>query len=1400
MRSMDNFRLKPGGSWRDIEKAIQGIVLEKNFPRLQNILAKKLLKDMQIILQTYQVQLGSLKTIKKKKEKTGSFTEEDEGTYNKDIEEIHEKIAKLADYKIQLETYMAPTTPRGGGPGSSSRPFIERKTISFHENGSLKSAEGYTPEQVTALIEKNKKTREPSKKIKDVIKELVDALDRGYTLSPEDDAILNDTTNARFVQEAEDALRPAKETRIEIAQAEIDGKSLTKRQERFLNKTGERSKVDVEKTKIEDDAKSITDIAKKIAEEGKSSLDATEKKIYKANKSVIDEQVVDFEEEHADSVKNKITGLAEKIIAGTALTPAEAIDLAQHKAEVDIVVSGKLENEKRAKQTRLEIAFAEIQGKTLTTEQVTFTSLTDERTKINTEKTRIQNITDSLRDGVTTLTDDEKKFHEDHKALLDPIVAEKKEARLNQAKDDLVAKLLLNDPQDPLTAEEQALEKAHRADIDKKLVKQLQDELTLEEGKTSPDVPDRHKINDLQGRIRERLTRSIHAKENYKPYAEELRSTIDQINEIKKNPNLSETDSARLAILESEKEQIYTKLDNLGPSGRHFAELEIARADLAKTNLDFQQSFKSKYFGAKIVGVFAGMFGSKWSAVKATEQTPELQKKMDAARHSYDEVRRTLMNTLVDEEHSVRKAFGQDFTKLSADQKNSLESWLSNLNWEYVKEEREKLDDMKHAFETTIKGNAMRKFGNWYSKDFMNFGPLKDNVRARNIAKRLVSAGILSAALLPFTGAGALGYFGYRMTRAAISGTMGESAAALVARMHGGKMNKKGEFTNHLEKKEAELRQVDAKFVSEMMRRFEQEEKPQITSGIMTNLTKEHEAAVNNYMRRQGNTRRAEMWARILVGGGSAYAISQLDILPNPTVAPIPTPEPGPVIPPVPSPEQIHLEGDFVPASSNGAIQTFMDLKEKMIAHHASQFPGLTHDQIVEKMTATGHFDKLTLDIMNAKSLKDFMQVAQDHGFWKPEGWHNANIDSATVPKGSIVGMETDPNGNMRLYITLPDNTKIPLDDNFQEALNKYKGVGIIDTDHLGNRAPTSVFDPVRPAFDNGELEPGEYGPNYEQGPTFENRSPSSPVLSGPTIEEYQGGGDLSAYRNGLEAEYQRLWNRYHGDYFKTNKMDLSSPSAIYKSLQAKGFKLEVEGDSEVNSGYSQNHPLAVMESGHAAVLYVNGEKYFLKSFITKSSDYYSTVDNGGVTHYYRHGEVGDTPVKVLENDLVLGADANGRLITMQDYYNFQKLDHYEMVDGPYEEYVRERLEDVIETGQPDPEIGVTQVMIDNAKEEADSWVDDAFSKRNFWGKTIEGSDTRQWRKLSDDSAYDFWNENKPPHGRSISDKEKFFDTIYVVAKKYHAYPVQGETVQGYIERLALIDEIEKQNTLQSSR
>lgn len=1282
---------------------------------------------------------------------------------------------------VELENMAKRGGGTGPGPGGGSFSGGGNPRMSVDDLIRLKKAESdIRKKEAEHAASLGKTPDDPTKKLKEEIERLVEDQSKGYTLSASEENLLNDPANKRLVEKARDIVESSKSTetiRREIAEAEMQGKTLTSAQKRFLTKSGERTEIDTLITQTENNLREETRIAKKIAEEGKRKLTTSEKDFYKIHKDNIDDQITDFEEEHTESVNNIIDKLAAKIAKQEPINAAEKMQIKKYQTEIDALIPEKIQKIERDKKTRIDIAFAEKRGTSLTPEQMTFALLPTERNNINTLTTEIETISDLLSQDSSVLSIDQKKFYEDNQSSFDPIVAEKKEARLNQAKDDLVDKILRNDPRDPLTAEEQALEKAHRADIDKKLVKKLQDEIALEERKTSPDVPDRHKINDLQGRIRERLTRSVHAKENYKPYAEELRSTIDQINEIKKNPNLSETDNARLALLEAEKEQIYTKLDNLGPSGRHFAELEIARADLAKTNLDFQQSFKSKYFGAKIVGVFAGMFGSKWSAVKETEQTPELKKKMDAARHSYDEVRRTLMNTLVDEEHSVRKAFGQDFTKLSADQKNSLESWLSNLNWEYVKEEREKLDDMKHAFETTIKGNAMRKFGNWYSKDFMNFGPLKDNVRARNIAKRLVSAGILSAALLPFTGAGALGYFSYRMTRAAISGTVGESAAALVARMHGGKMNKKGEFTNHLEKKEAELREVDAKFVSEMMRRFEKEEKPQITSGIMTNLTKEHEAAVNNYMRRQGNTRRAEMWARILAGGGSAYAISQLGILPNPMITPTPTPEPGPVIPPTPTPEQIHLEGDFVPASSNGAIQTFMDLKEKMIAHHSSQFPGLTHDQIVEKMTATGHFDKLTLDIMNAKSLKDFMQVAEEHGFWKPEGWHNANIDSATVPKGSIVGMETDPAGNMRLYITLPDNTKIPLDDNFQEALDKHiKGVGIIDTDRLGNRAPNNGgFGPVRPAFDNGDLEPGEYGPVYQDNsPNLENNSPSNPVLFDPAVEQYQAGGDLSAYRDGLEAEYQRLWNRYHGDFFKTNKMDLTSPSAIYRSMIASGHDVKVYGDGFTPA---QIPDLEKIRTGHATSFIIDGQEYYLSSYEN------APVDG-----------------KILERDLVLGVDANGKFITMQDYHNYQKLDHFQMVDQPYEEYVRERLEDVIETGKPDPEIGVTQVMIDNAKEEADSWVDDAFSKKNFWGKTIEGSDTREWRKLSDDSAYDFWNENKPPHGRSISDKEKFFDIIADVAKKYNAYPVQGETVQGYIERLALIDEIEKQNMVQASR
>ena len=116
-----------------------------------------------------------------------------------------------------------------------------------------------------------------------------------------------------------------------------------------------------------------------------------------------------------------------------------------------------------------------------------------------------------------------------------------------------------------------------------------------------------------------------------------------------------------------------------------------------------------------------------------------------------------------------------------------------------------------------------------------------------------------------------------------------------------------------------------------------------------------------------------------------------------------------------------------------------MDLKEKMISDYANDpaFAGLSHDQIAEKLTETGHFDDLTSRILAAKDLKTFMEIAKDYGFWKPEGWHNVNIDSGSVPAGSHVGMEM-VDGNMKMFLELPNGEHINIDNNFNEALNSH--------------------------------------------------------------------------------------------------------------------------------------------------------------------------------------------------------------------------------------------------------------------------------------------------------------------------------------------------------------------------
>ncbi len=836
-----------------------------------------------------------------------------------------------------------------------------------------------------------------------------------------------------------------------------------------------------------------------------------------------------------------------------------------------------------------------------------------------------------------------------------------------------------------------------------------------------------------------------------------------------------------LKAFNDQKETLTKNLSRIGPSGMDFVNLEEARAKLAKSSQEYSHSFKSKFFGSKVLAGIGNMFGFKWSGIKEGHHTAHAKHEMHHAQEHYEKIRQKLMQNFISEEHSVRKVWQQENTDIA----NGMEGLLRGVKREFINREYEKLDDLKHILEDSVKKPAFEKFAKWYKNTYWNW--IK-NERVRTVAKRLTNALFLGGVLAPFSVAGAGAVLGYKLTRAAISGVAGESAAAAVAGIFGGAKNAKGEFARFANMRDAEFRKHEDQFVNTITEQIRENQKPNINQTIGNSLRTNHEDAIHQMQRRENRVRKGEMWARILVGGGTLYGLSQLD--PDHIIVPGPNPEPTPL--PVPNPDEIKIEGTFVMADSRGFIQTFMNLKEKIISEYAKQpaFAGLNHDQIAEKLTATGHFDELTSRILGAKDLDTFMDIAKDHGFWKPEGWHNANIDSGSVPAGSIVGMER-AGEDIRMYINLPDGTHIPINSNFNEALQSHlKGVTMIDSDHLGNRVPspnTNDLENIPKSSSeqfvddgSGRLDDFEEGPQMAPAPSEDEVNDALRDIQSPE-QIINKGGSIDDVKSGLEEMYQNRFRAVHGDFFKKNPMDLTSEKAIYESLVKNGHTVFVEGDGVTPM---QTGDFEKIKFDRATAFIVDGEKYYLKS-------------HGGI----------DSSSKILEQDLVLAVDADSRPITIRDYFEYQKLDHYKMVDEPYERYVRAqaeastRIEQVSDNGTNQP--GASRPSAENLRiqEEAllkqagdakyEKWIDQAFGRDRIIGGHVKGIDTNAWDRIKNDKIEDFLNDTKDPDEIYGSSKEEdFFDTIReeVIKAKQSGYSVgieKNETVAHFVDRLA---------------
>ncbi len=330
--------------------------------------------------------------------------------------------------------------------------------------------------------------------------------------------------------------------------------------------------------------------------------------------------------------------------------------------------------------------------------------------------------------------------------------------------------------------------------------------------------------------------------------------------------------------------EFMASLEKAGASGKDFASLEKARAELAKKSQDFKHSFESKFFGSKLLAGVGNMFGFKWSGIKETKKTPAAQKEMHEAQERYDGIKKKLMGAFVGEEHAVRKAWEENPNQIAG----GMENLLRSLKREMIDKEYKKLEELKHVLEDSVKKPAFEKFAIWYKNKYWN--SIK-NESTRRVVKRITNAFILGSVLLPFSAAAAGAVVGNRVLRAAISGTIGESAALGTAALLGGERNEKGEFKRFADDRDAQHQVSEDAFVSVVQDRIRGEQAP-LNQAVMNMLKTNHEKAMFEMQKKETRVRKAEMAARALFGGGSAYALSQWgaeDIVmtnPSPTTVP----------------------------------------------------------------------------------------------------------------------------------------------------------------------------------------------------------------------------------------------------------------------------------------------------------------------------------------------------------------------------------------------------------------------------------------------------------------------------------------------------------------------------------
>ncbi len=316
--------------------------------------------------------------------------------------------------------------------------------------------------------------------------------------------------------------------------------------------------------------------------------------------------------------------------------------------------------------------------------------------------------------------------------------------------------------------------------------------------------------------------------------------------------------------------KFHENLEKAGPSGKDFSNLEVARAELAKSSQDYQRSFQSKFFGSKVLAGIGNMFGFKWSGIKEGKDTKAFKAAMYKAQGGYDAIRQRLMQNVVSEEHAVRKAWKENPDQMA----RGMENLFRSVKREFINREYEKLDDLKHILEGSVKKPAFERFSVWYKNKYWN--SIK-NERVRNVVKRLTNALVLGGALLPFSAVAGGALIGSRMLRAGIGGTLGESAAAGVAAGFGGEKNAKGEFVKFAKMRDAEFEKNTDQEWAMFREQILAGQSPKMNQDIMNKFKTNHEGSIHKMQQREARVRKGEMWARAIVGGFSVYELHKLD-------------------------------------------------------------------------------------------------------------------------------------------------------------------------------------------------------------------------------------------------------------------------------------------------------------------------------------------------------------------------------------------------------------------------------------------------------------------------------------------------------------------------------------------